>query len=54
MCNVELKKCIVLNTRDAVEFETSMDECLRLGYRVSSSSCNSKEYKAILVLEEEK
>lgn len=54
MCNVEMKKCIVVNTRDALEFETSMDEYLKLGYKVSSSSCNSKEYKAILVLEEEK
>ena len=36
-----------------VEFENKMNEYLSEGYKVEASSCNSKYYKAILVLEEE-
>lgn len=49
----ELKKCVVLEMIDRKTFETQMNEYLFLGYKVASSSCNSKLYKAVLVLEPE-
>ena len=34
------------------DFENAMNDYLSDGYKVEASSCNSKYYKAILVLEE--
>lgn len=48
-----MKKCVVLEIESRVEFENKMNEYLSEGYKVEASSCNSKYYKAILVLEEE-
>lgn len=48
-----MKKCVVLEIESRAEFENKMSEYLSEGYKVEASSCNSKYYKAILVLEEE-
>lgn len=48
-----MKKCVVLEIESRVEFENKMNEYLSERYKVEASSCNSKYYKAILVLEEE-
>ena len=48
-----MKKCVVLEIESRVEFENKMNEYLSEGCKVEASSCNSKYYKAILVLEEE-
>ena len=48
-----MKKCVVIEIESRVEFENKMNEYLSEGYKVEASSCNSKYYKAILVLEEE-
>lgn len=46
------KKCIVLEIEDSMTFNNKMNEYLSKGYKVESSSCNSRYYKAILVLRE--
>ena len=43
-----MKKCVVLE----MENENAMNDYLSDGYKVEASSCNSKYYKAPLVLEE--
>lgn len=48
-----MKKCIVLEMESKIDFEKSMNDYLSIGYKVETSSCNSKYYKAILILEEE-
>lgn len=48
-----LEKCIVIETDSADSFEDSMNKFLSQGYKVESSSCNSKLYKAILILQED-
>ena len=45
-----MKKCIVLEMEDKNDFERIMNDCLSDGYKIEASSCNSKYYKAILVL----
>lgn len=47
-----MKKCIVLEMENKTDFENAMNKYLSDGYKVETSSCNSKYYKAILVLEE--
>lgn len=47
-----MKKCIVLEMESKIDFERSMNDYLSDGYKVEASSCNSKYYKAILILEE--
>ena len=47
-----IKKCVVLEMENKTDFENSMNDYLSDGYKVEASSCNSKYYKAILVLEE--
>ena len=47
-----MKKCIVLEIESKTDFENAMNDYLSDGYKVETSSCNSKYYKAILVLEE--
>ena len=47
-----MKYCIVLEMEDKNDFEYRMNVLLSEGYKVESSSCNSKYYKAILVLED--
>lgn len=45
-------KCIVLETESAYMFNDMMNSYLLSGYKIASSSCNSKYYKAILILDE--
>lgn len=47
-----MKKCIVLEMESKIDFEKSMNDYLSIGFKVEASSCNSKYYKAILILEE--
>lgn len=47
-----MKKCVVLEMENKADFENKMNEYLSSGYKVETSSCNSKYYKAILVLED--
>lgn len=47
-----MKKCVILEMENRVDFENKMNEYLSEGYNVEASSCNSKYYKAILVLED--
>ena len=47
-----MKKCVVLEMENKIDFGNAMNDCLSDGYKVEASSCNSKYYKAILVLEE--
>ena len=47
-----MKKCVVLEMENKTDFENSMNDYLSDGYKVEASSCNSKYYKAILVLSE--
>lgn len=48
-----MKKCIVLEMENKIDFENAMNNYLLRGYKVEASSCNSKYYKAILILEED-
>ena len=50
--NWYMKKCVVLEMENKTDFENAMNDYLSDGYKVEASSCNSKYYKAILVLEE--
>ena len=47
-----MKKCVVLEMENKIDFENAINDCLSDGYKVETSSCNSKYYKAILILEE--
>lgn len=46
------KRCAILEIENKVDFENKMNKYLDKGYKIESSSCNSKYYKAILILEE--
>lgn len=48
----EKDKCIVLETESACMFNDMMNLYLSSGYKIATSSCNSKYYKAILILDE--
>jgi hypothetical protein len=48
-----MKKCIILEMENSQIFEKIMNNYLDDGYKVESSSCNSRYYKAILVLKED-
>ena len=48
-----MKKCVILEMENNNDFENAMDDYLDAVYKVESSSCNSKYYKAILVLKED-
>lgn len=47
-----MKKCVVLEMENKVDFENQMNNYLSDGYKVEASSCNSKYYKAILIFED--
>lgn len=47
------EKCIILEIENKTDFENKMNEYLSEGYKIEASSCNSKYYKAIMVLEKE-
>ena len=49
----DMKKCIILEIENKTDFENEMNEYLSNGYKIEASSCNSKYYKAIMVLEKE-
>lgn len=40
--------CIILEMENRLDFENAMNTYLNAGYKIESSSCNSKYYKAIL------
>lgn len=46
------KRCVILEIENKIDFENKMNEYLTIGYKIEASSCNSKYYKAILVLRE--
>lgn len=48
----DMKKCVILEMENKVDFENKMNEYLSGSYKVEANSCNSKYYKAILVLED--
>ena len=48
-----MKKCVILEMENSNDFENAINDYLDAGYKVESSSCNSRYYKAILVLKEE-
>ena len=48
-----MKKCVVLEMENKYDFEKALNDHLDDGYKIEASSCNSKYYKAILLLEEE-
>ena len=48
-----MKKCIILEIENKTDFENKMNEYLSEGYKIEASSCNSKYYKALMVLEKE-
>lgn len=45
-----MKNCVILEMENSKDFEKVMNYYLDDGYKVESSSCNSRYYKAILVL----
>ena len=49
----DMKKCIILEIENKTDFENKMNEYLSEGYKIEASSCNSKYYKAIMLLEKE-
>lgn len=51
VCKINFKKCIVIETPVAKDFENEVSKALECGYEIEASSCNSKLYKAILILE---
>ena len=46
------KRCVILEIENKVDFENRINEYLTKGYKIEASSCNSKYYKAILILGE--
>ena len=50
---IDMKKCIILEIENKTDFENKMNEYLSKGYKIEASSCNSKYYKAIMVLDKE-
>ena len=48
-----MSKCIVLEMEDHNDLQRKMNEYLTQGYKAEASSCNSKYYKAILILQED-
>lgn len=48
-----MKKCVILEMENSNDFEKAMNDYIDDGYKVESSSCNSRYYKAILVLKED-
>lgn len=46
------KKCVILEIKDSMAFDNKMNEYLSKGYKIEAASCNSMNYKAILVLRE--
>ena len=47
-----MKNCVVLEMENRADFEANMNRYLSAGYKIEASSCNSRYYKAIIVLEE--
>lgn len=48
-----MDKCVVLEMENSLDFAARLEVYLRQGYKVHSSSCNSRYFKAILLLEVE-
>lgn len=48
---VDGSRCVVVEEENSEKFKNCVDNYLDVGYKISSSSCNSKTWKAILVRE---
>lgn len=48
-----MKNCVILEMENNKDFEKAMNDHIDEGYKIESSSCNSRYYKAILVLNED-
>ena len=48
-----MKNCVILEMENSNDFENAMNDYLDEGYKVESSSSDSRYYKAILVLKED-
>lgn len=48
-----MKNCVILEMKNNKDFEKAMNDYIDEGYKIESSSCNSRYYKAILVLNED-
>ena len=46
-----MTKCVILEIEDKADFENQLNKYISSGYKIESSSCNSKYYKAILVFD---
>lgn len=49
---IDETRCVVVEEEDPVVFERLVNICMNSGYKIISSSCNSSNWKAILVEEE--
>ncbi len=49
---VDGSRCVVVEESNSEKFKNCVDSYLDEGYKISSSSCNSKTWKAILVRED--
>lgn len=48
-----MKNCVILEMENNKDFEKAMNDYIDEGYKIESNSCNSRYYKAILVLNED-
>lgn len=44
-----MKNVIIVETEDKIDFENKASNLISFGYKIDSSSCNSKKYKAIFI-----
>lgn len=49
---VDGSRCVVVEEENSEKFKNCVDNYLDAGYKISTSSCNSKTWKAILVKED--
>lgn len=49
---VDGSRCVVVEEANSEKFKNCVDNYLDAGYKISSSSCNSKTWKTILVKED--
>ena len=45
-------RCVTIEEEDSEMFEDLVNICINFGYKIISSSCNSSNWKAILVEDE--
>lgn len=49
---IDETRCVVVENEDSEVFEHLINICINSGYKIISSSCNSSNWKAILVEDE--